>query len=152
MASTRRQSTAPRKRPPSSPSLTDFDRGPERGVTEVDFGTWEGKTLIQMRKLKLFKQVVSTPSQVTFPEGESFLEVQLRAVEACNRIATEIGKGTAAIVSHSDVIKIILAHYLGQPLDLFQRIIVSPASVSVVHVPREGNPVVQTINSFGAIE
>lgn len=124
----------------------------EPGVTEVDFGTWEGKTLAQMRRLKLFRQVVSTPSQVTFPEGESFIEVQQRAVAACNRIARQVGKGTAVVVSHSDVIKLVLAHYLGQPLDLFQRTMVSPASVSVVHVPAEGFPVVQTINSFGAIE
>ena len=124
----------------------------ETGVIEVDFGTWQGKTLTQMRRMKLFKQVVANPSQVTFPEGESFPEVQLRAVAACNRIAANTGRGTAAIVSHSDVIKTILAHYLGQPLDLFQRMVVAPASVSVVHVPTEGPPVVQTINTFGAIE
>jgi len=124
----------------------------ETGVIEVDFGTWQGKTLTQMRRLKLFKQVVANPSQVRFPEGESFLEVQLRAVSACNRIAAKTGRGTAAIVSHSDVIKMVLAHYLGQPLDLFQRMVVAPASVSVVYVPAEGSPVVQTINTFGAIE
>lgn len=123
----------------------------EEGVTEVDFGTWEGKTLAQMRRLKLFKHVVSTPSQVTFPDGESFPDVQTRAVAACNRIASATGKGTAAVVSHSDVIKTILAHYLGQPLDLFQRLVIAPASVSVVHVPAEGAPRVETINSFGAV-
>lgn len=124
----------------------------EKGVLEVDFGAWEGKTLAQLRKRKLWSQVISVPSQVTFPDGESFVDMQHRAVSACNRIAEKTGRGTAAIVSHSDVIKAIVSHYLGQPLDLFQRIMISPASVSIVHVPSAGFPMVETVNSFGGVQ
>lgn len=120
-------------------------------VQEVDFGAWQGRRLNQLRKLKLWSQVVNTPSQARFPEGESFPEMQTRAVAACNDIAAREGSKTVAIVSHSDVIKAILSHYLGQPLDTFQRIVVSPASVSVVHVPKFGWPMVETVNSFGDI-
>ncbi len=121
------------------------------GVQEVDFGAWQGRSLAQLRKLKLWGQVITTPSQARFPDGESFPEMQTRAVSACNEIAANHPKQTVAIVSHSDVIKAILAHYLGQPLDTFQRIIVSPASVSVVHVPTFGTPMVETMNSYGNI-
>ncbi len=120
------------------------------GVQEVDFGSWQGRNLSDLRKLKLWSQVINTPSQARFPGGESFPEMQTRAVTACNEIAARHKKQTVAIVSHSDVIKAILAHYLGQPLDTFQRIVVSPASVSVVHVPTLGSPMVEAVNSYGS--
>lgn len=122
----------------------------EDGVQEVDFGAWQGRSLAQLRRLKLWRQVQMVPSQVRFPGGESFPEMQTRAVEACNRLAT--GKKTIAIVSHSDVIKAILAHYLGQPLDMFQRIIIQPASISIVHLGAEGFPMVETVNSFAIVK
>ncbi|MDH3307474.1 MAG: histidine phosphatase family protein [Acidimicrobiia bacterium] len=122
----------------------------EDGIQEVDFGMWQGRTLNQLRRLKLWRQVQLTPSQVRFPGGESFPEMQTRAVDACNRLGT--GKKTIVLVSHSDVIKAILAHYLGQPLDLFQRIIVQPASISIVHLNPGGFPMVETINSFAPVQ
>ena len=122
----------------------------EEGVIEADFGTWQGRSLAQLRRLKLWSQVVHFPSQTRFPDGESFPEIQQRAVEACNTIAARTGKATAAVVSHSDVIKLIVAHYLGQPLDLFQRIIISPASVTAIHVPTSGPPLVESVNSYGS--
>jgi len=122
------------------------------GVQEVDFGDWQGRSLSDLQKLKLWTQVINTPSQARFPNGESFPEMQTRAVAACNAIAASHKKQTVAIVSHSDVIKAILAHYIGQPLDTFQRIIVSPASVSVVHVPTLGVPMIETINSYGKLD
>ncbi len=123
----------------------------EEGIQEVDFGTWQGRSLAQLRRLKLWRQVITTPSQVRFPDGESFPEMQTRAVEACNRLAAAAGSKTIIAVSHADVIKAIVAHYLGQPLDLFQRIAIAPASVSIVHVPRQGAPMVETVNSFGVV-
>jgi probable phosphomutase (TIGR03848 family) len=119
------------------------------GVIEADFGTWQGRSLASLRKLKLWNDVVTVPSQTRFPGGESFPEMQTRAVTACNDIAAKHGKATVAIVSHSDVIKSIVAHYVGTPLDLFQRINISPASVSVIHVPRHGPPFVGAVNSYG---
>lgn len=68
---------------------------------------------------------------------------------AIERIAAEVGKASAVIVSHSDVIKLILAHYLGQPLDLFQRINISTASVSELLLPPGGVPMVGAVNDRG---
>ncbi len=121
----------------------------EEGVIEADFGAWQGRSLAQLRRLKLWNQVIHVPSQTRFPDGESFPEIQQRAVAACNAIAARTGNATAAVVSHSDVIKLVVAHYLGQPLDLFQRIIISPASVTVIHVPKLGSPFVESVNSYG---
>ena len=120
-------------------------------VQEADFGTWQGRPLAQLRKLKLWDQVVRVPSQARFPDGESFPEIQTRAVRACNEIAAAHAKKTVIVVSHADVIKAIVAHYLGQPLDTFQRIHISPASMSVIHVPKLGSPMVETVNSFGTL-
>lgn len=121
----------------------------EEGIIEADFGSWQGRSLAQLRRLKLWSQVQYVPSQTRFPDGESFPEIQQRAVEACNTIAGAASKGSAAVVSHSDVIKLVVAHYLGMPLDLFQRIMIAPASVTAVHVPKQGAPIVEAINSFG---
>jgi broad specificity phosphatase PhoE len=88
-------------------------------------------------RTKLWGAVQRTPSLVRFPDGdgypgESFAEVQGRAVDALGRIARAHGRRIVAVVSHADVIRLVLAHYSGVHLDLFQRVIVSPGSVSAV--------------------
>lgn len=123
----------------------------EEGVIEIDFGTWTGRTLNSLRRTKLWGQVQGVPSRVTFPDGESFADAQHRAVTAIERIAATTGRRTAAVVSHSDVIKLILAHYLGQPLDLFQRIAIAPASISILHLGTSGPPMIETVNSFSEV-
>jgi broad specificity phosphatase PhoE len=123
----------------------------EEGVVEIDFGTWAGRSFGQLRRTKLWSTVQSVPSQARFPDGESFLEAQHRAVAACNRIATEAGKATVAVVSHSDVIKLVVSHYLGQPIDLFQRINISTTSVSVIHLSPGSAPFVDVVNGQGVL-
>lgn len=123
----------------------------ENGVIEIDFGRWTGRTLKSLRQTNLWSQVQQVPSRVTFPDGESFVDAQYRAVAAIDRIAISVGNGTAAVVSHSDVIKLVISHHLGQSLDLFQRINVSPASITILHLPKEGPPVVETVNSFSQV-
>lgn len=123
-------------------------RVPEKltDVQEVDFGTWQGRTLASLRKLKAWNQVVHHPSRMRFPDGESLLEAQQRAVAAIEGVAADHGRDHVAVCSHADIIKAVLSHYLGQPLDLFQRILVSPASVSTIHLPRAGGPMVISVN------
>lgn len=123
---------------------------PEEGVLEVDYGRWSGRTLVSLSKLKAWRAVQLTPSRMLFPEGESLADAQRRAVSACERLADRHRRDTIAVVSHSDIIKAIVSHYLGQPLDLFQRIVISPASVTVVDVPQQGVPVVVAVNGNGA--
>lgn len=117
-----------------------------RGFIEVDYGTWTGRSLASLRRTKLWDQLHRAPSRVAFPGGESIAAVQHRAVAACEHLAADHAGKTVAVVSHADVIKTVLAHYLGAPLDLYQRIVVGPASVSVVDLPPSGQPRVPVVN------
>lgn len=119
------------------------------GLLEVDFGSWSGRTLRSLARLKAWRTVQLSPSRVTYPGGEAVTHAQARAVAACEDIAHRHRRSTVGVVTHADVIRLALAHYLGQPLDLFQRLGVAPASVSVVDLPAEGPPRVAAINTNG---
>jgi probable phosphomutase (TIGR03848 family) len=113
------------------------DAPTEPDLTECDYGRWQGRTLSELATEDLWSLVQSQPSAVVFPDGESMAAMQARAVAAVRRhdAAVEAEHGPEAVwvaVSHGDVIKAVLADALGMHLDLFQRITVGPASVSVV--------------------
>ncbi len=124
---------------------------PDDGLLEVDYGVWSGRTLKSLYPLKAWRTVVHTPSRMVFPGGEALADAQRRAVRFCEEtVARHRGK-TVAAVTHADIIKTILSHYLGQPLDLFQRIGVSPASVSVIEFDEHRPPMVSATNTNGAL-
>jgi probable phosphomutase (TIGR03848 family) len=109
----------------------------ETDLTECDYGQWQGRTLSDLATEDLWPAVQSQPSAVTFPGGESMAAMQARAVAAIRRhdaaFEAEYGPGAVWVaVSHGDVIKSIVADALGMHLDLFQRINIGPASVSIV--------------------
>lgn len=109
----------------------------DKGIVECDYGQWQGRSLKELAKEPLWKTVQTQPSAAAFPGGESLLEMQARAVAAVRRhdaaVAAEHGDDAIwAAVSHGDIIKSILADALGMHLDLFQRLHVDPASISVV--------------------
>ncbi|WP_144719575.1 MSMEG_4193 family putative phosphomutase [Agrococcus jejuensis] len=109
----------------------------EPGLSECDYGDWQGRPLAELAREDLWRVVQSTPSAATFPAGESMLAMHARAVEAIRRIDAEVlaEHGQEAVwvaVSHGDVLKAILADALGMHLDHFQRLHVDPASVSIV--------------------
>lgn len=109
----------------------NLDVIPRQGLIEIDFGNWQGKTLKQLRRRRLWPVVQHNPARLTFPEGESFAAAQLRLVDEIERLVAEHKpKDLIACFSHSDCIRLLLAYYLGVPLDLFQRLAISPASVS----------------------
>ena len=123
----------------------------DSGLTECDYGSWQGRTLTELAKEELWSQVQSHPSGVTFPDGETMAGMQARAVSAIRRhdAAFEAEHGSGAVwvaVSHGDIIKSILADALGMHLDLFQRLSVGPASASIVHYG-SGGPRVYAINT-----
>lgn len=100
---------------------------------ECGYGDWTGRELKALAKEPLWKTVQNHPSAVVFPGGESMLAMQERAVGSVRSWNAEVGeKGLYAVVSHGDVIKAVLADALGMHLDHFQRIVVDPASVSIV--------------------
>ncbi|MCP4140377.1 MAG: phosphoglycerate mutase [Chloroflexi bacterium] len=112
---------------------------PREGLLEIDFGHWQDKTLKSLRRRKLWEIVQKYPSRMEFPEGETFVNAQTRAtqeIEALSKLHTQ--KEMIACFAHSDIIRLILAHYIGTPLDLFQRIMVSPASISTIRLGEMG--------------
>jgi probable phosphoglycerate mutase len=99
-------------------------------VKETNCGDWTGQALDELRKLDLWTQVQVNPSGFRFPNGESMLEIQARMVAALDRLAKQHGGETIAVFSHSDPIKLAVGFFMGAPLDLFQRLEISPASIS----------------------
>lgn len=120
----------------------------ERGLVEADVGRWTGQELKAVRKAPEWKAVHQHPSGFRFPGGESFVEMQSRALGAVERIRAAHPGGTVVVFSHADIIKAAVSSALGVHLDLFQRIVVSPCSVTAVAYGA-GGPVVLCVNSVG---
>jgi probable phosphoglycerate mutase len=118
------------------------------GLLECDFGDWTGKKLSALRKRPEWETVQRCPSQFTFPGGESFAGMQVRMTEAIAALCAAHPGESIVAVSHADTIKAAAAAALGTPLDLFQRIVVSPCSVTAI-LYTTGGPVVLAINSTG---
>jgi probable phosphomutase (TIGR03848 family) len=126
----------------------------ERGITECDYGEWQGRALSELAKEKLWSVVQTQPSAAAFPGGESLAAMQARSVAAIrlHDAAFESQHGPGAVwvaVTHGDIIKSILADALGMHLDLFQRINVSPASVSIVRYGASRPDVISTNTDSG---
>jgi probable phosphomutase (TIGR03848 family) len=125
----------------------------EADLSEVEYGEWTGRKIGELAKEPLWTVVQLHPSAAVFPGGEGLAGVQSRAVAAVRahdaRISAEHGPSAVWLLcSHGDVIKAILADALGQHLDAFQRIVVNPASVSVVSYT-DHRPFVLRINDTG---
>lgn len=111
--------------------------GTDKGLSECDYGDWQGRPLKDLAKEPLWKTVQAQPSAAAFPGGESMSAMQARAVSAVRRrdalLEAEHGAGAVWVaVTHGDLVKAILADALGMHLDLFQRINADPASISIV--------------------
>ncbi len=145
-----------------SPLLAALGARPGGGVpeivderlVEVDYGQWSNRAFTELVGEPLWKTVQQHPSAAVFPGGEGLAEVARRATEAVRTLdrlhAGGDGRGLWVVCSHGDVIKAILADALGMHLDAFQRIVVDPASLSVVHYG-DARPVVHTVNNGGAL-
>ena len=118
-----------------------------RGLGEVRYGDWTDRSLKVLARTKLWSKVQRWPSAARFPNGESIREVQVRALAEIERLAEEHPDGKVCCVSHGDVIKLVLAHYLGVHIDLFQRIVVAPASISVMSITDRG-PAILSLNAM----
>lgn len=116
------------------------------GLLELDVGDWTGRKLSALRKLKAWSTVQRYPSGFRFPGGESFLEMQSRIAGTIDDLAAQHAGQTIVAVSHADPIRALVAHTMGTHLDLFQRIVVSPCSVTAI-LYTSGGPVVLAVNS-----
>ena len=120
----------------------------DKGLLECDFGEWTGAELKKLMKLPEWNTVLRAPSTFRFPSGESFTEMQGRIVNAIDRLRAAHEGGVVVCVSHADPIKAAVAHAMGTHIDLFQRIVISPCSVTAIAYSA-GGPVVLTVNSTG---
>ena len=120
----------------------------DKGLLEADIGDWTGQELKAVAKTPEWKIVHSYPSGFRFPGGESFVEMQTRTVSALERLRQAHAGQTIVAVSHADTIKAAVAHALGTHLDLFQRIVISPCSVTAIAYG-DGGPTVLSVNSVG---
>ncbi|SDT13311.1 histidine phosphatase family protein [Microlunatus soli] len=125
----------------------------EAGLIECGYGSWTGRKLRELAKEDLWRTVQQQPSAVRFPDGEAMTEMSARATATIRtwdaKIAAEHGDDAIWVaVSHGDVIKAILADALGMHLDSFQRIMVDPASISVIHYAAS-RPFVLRMNTVG---
>lgn len=112
----------------------------EPGLMDTNVGKWEGKSVKVLRLTKVWKIVQHAPSRFRFPDGESFTEAQTRLANALERIvATHKKPGDiVAVVFHADPIKLVISHFLGMPLDHFQRLSCDTGSVSAVYAGEMG--------------
>ncbi len=109
-------------------------------LMDTDIGKWEGKSLKVLRLTNLWKVVQNAPSRFRFPEGESFVEAQTRYVSTLERIIHTHHKpqDIIAVVFHADPIKLAVAHFLGMPLDHFQRLSCDTGSLTALHMSESG--------------
>ncbi len=112
---------------------------PLDGVLEADYGEWTGGKLAELAKTDLWKVVQRAPSRARFPGGESLAEMQGRMVTALESVVADHPGEVVVVVSHADPIKAAIAYYSGVHLDLFQRLVVSPASVTVLELSPTGS-------------
>lgn len=115
---------------------------------EVHYGSLEGRSLKALVGTKLWRRLRAWPSDVRFPGGESLRETQARAVAAVEGLRATHPRRVVAVFSHGDWIRLVLAHYLGVHVDLYQRIGIDPASVSAIEFHELG-PHVRRLNDTG---
>lgn len=108
------------------------------GLLEVDYGKWTGKEIKKLAKKKSWPVIQFYPSGASFPNGETMYGMQARFVQEINTLVAEHPGETIAIIGHADLIKAAVAHYLGAHLDLFQRIVISTASITTISFTRMG--------------
>lgn len=120
----------------------------EPGILEVDYGEWRGGELKELGKRPEWRLVQIYPGGFRFPGGETLREVQNRVITTLERIRTEHAGEVLAVYAHGDVLRTSMAYYLGMPLDLFQRIQISTASISLVAFHRFG-PSILGMNDSG---
>jgi len=121
------------------------------GLVEVDVGEWTEKPLARLYRTKEWPTVQRWPGGFRFPGGESFAEMSVRSMDAVLGLVAEHPGQTIVAVSHADPIKAIVAAAAGVPLDLMQRLAISPCSISAI-LFTGGGPVVLCVNSTGTLE
>jgi probable phosphoglycerate mutase len=123
----------------------------ERGLIECDVGSWTGTSLRRLNKSPEWPMVQRWPAGFRFPNGESFADLSVRTMDTLLRLVAAHPGQSIVAVSHADPIKAAVAAAAGVPLDLFQRLVVSPCSVTALAFSQAG-PIVLCVNSTASLE
>lgn len=120
-------------------------------IAEVDYGDWQGKKISDLRQRKMWDVIQEYPTRAYFPNGETMRGVQTRVVNAIEGFVHKHPNEMIALVFHADLIKMAVAHYLGVHLDNFQRIVISPASISTLMLTH-GRPFIANVNDIAHVQ
>jgi probable phosphomutase (TIGR03848 family) len=120
-------------------------------IGEVRYGEWQGAELKELYKHELWPGVQYYPSGTRFPNGETLGEAQMRMVQALDQLRAQHPKQIIAVVSHADIIKLATAYYVGMHLDLFQRLVINPCSLTAIGFEAMG-PRLLALNDTGSLE
>ncbi|WP_283772344.1 histidine phosphatase family protein [Bradyrhizobium sp. sBnM-33] len=112
------------------------------GIDELDAGAWTGRSFASLRNDPLWGQWNTERGRVRPPDGESMLELQVRAVDHLNNIAASLPDGHIALCSHAEVIRAVVLHALNLPLDDYHRLDIAPATISTISIDRGGTEVI----------
>lgn len=108
-------------------------------VGEIRYGDWQGKTMVSLYKSRAWKQLKARPADFRFPNGETIREAQTRGMAAIERLLLKHKDKSVLVCSHADLIRVLVSGYLGLPLDLYDRISIAPASVTVLLIDEGGS-------------
>ncbi|HQN45356.1 MAG TPA: histidine phosphatase family protein [Anaerolineaceae bacterium] len=121
----------------------------EPGLNEVDYGSWQGCTYKSLRRRRLWQTLLADPASMRFPDGGTLIEAQQLAITTLEQIATHLPKNEfVACITHGDIIRLSVAHYLSLPLPEYHRLCISPASVTVLRLNESQPRVVRVNQSF----
>lgn len=124
----------------------------EPGLNEVDYGSWQGCTYKSLRRRRLWQTLLTDPAAMRFPDGGTLIEAQQLAIAALEQIAAHLPKNEfVACVTHGDIVRLTVAHYLNMPLLEYHRLCISPASVTILRLNESQPRVVRVNQSFSAI-
>lgn len=121
------------------------------GMGEVRYGEWNGAEIKELAKDERWQGVQFYPSGTRFPGGETLGEAQARAVATLNALCDQHPKEMIVVVSHADLIRLVVAHYIGVHIDLFQRLVINTASVTALSFERMG-PRLLAFNETGSLD
>jgi broad specificity phosphatase PhoE len=118
-------------------ALRRYQTVPVRHATElleIDFGAWTGKTFVELKQDPAWQRFNTVRSAASIPDGEVLATVQARIVMLVSRLSARHQGNSIALVSHADVVRCALLHYVGATLDEYARFEVAPASVTALSV------------------
>lgn len=121
------------------------------GILEVDYGDWQDKKIKDLRKRKMWEVIQEYPTRAYFPNGESMRAVQNRVIDEIESLVQKHPNQMITLVFHADLIKMTVAHYLGVHLDNFQRVVISPASISTL-ILGHSRPFIGNVNDTAHIQ